>query len=72
MQRVEDARLLTGAGTFVDDVVRPGMFHACFVRSPFPGRGSRGGHRVRRCAAWSVGVFTAADLNPVSGAWHTP
>jgi len=34
--RVEDARLLTGKGTYVDDIVRPGMLHACFVRSPFP------------------------------------
>ena len=33
--RVEDNRLLTGRGTFVDDVSRPGMLHACFVRSPF-------------------------------------
>ena len=33
--RVEDTRLLTGKGTFVDDVQRPGMLHACFVRSPF-------------------------------------
>jgi len=30
---VEDDRLLTGHGTFVDDVTRPGMLHACFVRS---------------------------------------
>ena len=36
VSRVEDARLLTGAGTFVDDIVRPGMLHACFVRSPHP------------------------------------
>ena len=35
VHRVEDARLLQGRGTFVDDVVRPGMAHACFVRSPF-------------------------------------
>ena len=33
--RVEDTRLLTGHGTFVDDISRPGMLHACFVRSPF-------------------------------------
>ena len=33
--RVEDNRLLTGRGTFVDDITRPGMLHACFVRSPF-------------------------------------
>src|SRR5206468_11292277 len=35
VQRVEDARLLTGRGTFVDDITCPGMLHACFVRSPF-------------------------------------
>ncbi|MGR4863099.1 xanthine dehydrogenase family protein molybdopterin-binding subunit [Caulobacter sp. LARHSG274] len=32
--RKEDGRLLTGRGTFVDDVVVPGMLHAAFVRSP--------------------------------------
>ena len=36
VQRIEDARLLTGTGTFVDDITRPGMLHACFVRSPHP------------------------------------
>ena len=35
VHRVEDDRLLTGRGTFVDDVSLPGMLHACFVRSPF-------------------------------------
>ena len=35
VSRVEDARLLTGHGTYVDDVRLPGMLHACFVRSPF-------------------------------------
>ena len=32
--RKEDGRLLTGRGTYVDDVVLPGMLHAAFVRSP--------------------------------------
>jgi carbon-monoxide dehydrogenase large subunit len=36
MLRVEDPRLLTGAAEFVDDVRRPGLLHAVFVRSPFP------------------------------------
>lgn len=71
--RVEDARLLQGRGTFVDDVVRPGMLHACFVRSPFA--------RARivdidASAAVAlpgvVAVFTAADLNPlVKEQWHS-
>lgn len=34
IQRVEDARLVRGRGTFVDDVTRPGLVHATFVRSP--------------------------------------
>ena len=34
MPVAEDPRLLTGHGTFVDDVQRPGTLHACFVRSP--------------------------------------
>jgi carbon-monoxide dehydrogenase large subunit len=33
LPRKEDARLLTGAGSFVDDVVVPGMLHVAFVRS---------------------------------------
>jgi aerobic carbon-monoxide dehydrogenase large subunit len=32
--RKEDGRLLTGKGTFVDDVVVPGMLHVAFYRSP--------------------------------------
>ncbi len=34
MPRKEDARLLTGRGVFVDDIVLPGMLHVAFVRSP--------------------------------------
>ena len=71
--RVEDPRLLTGTGTYVDDVVRSGMLHACFVRSP-----------VARARIAGVGVsealqldgvhavFLADDLNPgVREQWYT-
>src|SRR5918912_3002855 len=34
IQRVEDNRVLTGRGRYVDDVSLPGMLHAAFVRSP--------------------------------------
>ena len=34
--RVEDPRLLAGAGRYVDDVAVPGMSHAAFLRSPYP------------------------------------
>ena len=71
--RVEDARLLTGQGTFVDDVTRPGMLHACFVRSPYP-RARIGA--IDASAALALpgvrAVFTAADLNPdVREQWFT-
>ena len=71
--RVEDARLLTGHGTFVDDVVRPGMLHACFVRSPFPRARILGIDPSRALALDGVhAVFTADDLNPdVHVLWYT-
>lgn len=70
--RVEDNRLLTGRGTFVDDIQRPGMLHACFVRSPFARANVTG---IATAAALAipgvVAVFTAADLNDdVVEAWH--
>src|SRR4051794_12736258 len=65
VHRVEDARLLTGRGSFVDDVVRPGMLHACFVRSPFARACVAG---IDTAAALSLegvrAVFSAEDLNP--------
>ena len=71
--RVEDARLLTGTGTYVDDVQRPRMLHACFVRSPFPRAAIRGIDPSAALALDGVhGVFTAADLNPgVHEQWYT-
>ncbi len=33
LERVEDARFLSGTGTFVNDMVRPGMLHAAILRS---------------------------------------
>ncbi len=70
--RVEDTRLLTGHGTFVDDIVRPGMLHACFVRSPFARARIVGIDASAALALPGVrAVFTAADLNPeVKEAWH--
>src|SRR5579864_5770493 len=34
--RVEDDRLLAGAGSFADDIALPGQAHVCFLRSPHP------------------------------------
>ena len=35
MKRVEDPRLLTGKGKYIDDVVVPNMAHVALLRSPF-------------------------------------
>ncbi len=70
--RVEDTRLLTGHGTFVDDVSRPGMLHACFVRSPFARARVNAIDTSAALALPGVqAVFVAEDLNPlVREAWH--
>ena len=73
VHRVEDSRLLRGRGTFVDDVVRPGMAHAVFLRSPYARARIR---RIDSSAALALpgvrAVFTGADLNPgVHEQWYT-
>jgi carbon-monoxide dehydrogenase large subunit len=73
VSRTEDPRLLTGHGTFVDDVVRPGMLHACFVCSPLA-RARIAGIDVSAALALEGvhAVFVAADLNPgVHEQWYT-
>src|SRR5580692_9895735 len=73
VHRVEDARLLTGAGTFVDDITRPGLLHACFVRSPHPRARILSVDASAALALPGVhAVFTADDLNgDVVEAWYT-
>ena len=73
VNRVEDARLLTGRGTYVDDISLPGMLHASFVRSPHARAAIRAIDASAALASPGVhAVFTAADLNPgVKEQWHT-
>ena len=73
VRRVEDARLLTGQGSFVDDVSRPGMLHACFVRSPFARARINGADASEALALPGVvAVFFADDLNPdIREQWYT-
>lgn len=72
VERVEDTRLLTGRGTYVDDITRPGMLHACFVRSPYAHARFSSIDAAAALALPGVhAVLTAADLNPeVKEAWH--
>src|SRR6266849_561924 len=66
IKRTEDPRLLTGRGTFVDDIALPGLLHAALLRSPHAHARLR--HiDVRPAAelASVVAVYTRADLPPV-------
>ena len=67
VQRVEDPRILTGRGRYVDDVTLPGMLHAAFVRSPFPHARVGGIDVAEALAVPGVrAVLTAADLDGVA------
>lgn len=67
LPRKEDARLLTGRGIFVDDVVLPGMLHAAFVRSTMA-RGritALNADQARELpGVWAI--YTAADFAPLN------
>ncbi|MCC7483635.1 MAG: xanthine dehydrogenase family protein molybdopterin-binding subunit [Burkholderiales bacterium] len=63
VKRKEDARFLTGAGQYTDDVALPGQAHAVFLRSPHAHA------RIRsidtgpaRSAPGVIGVYTGEDL----------
>src|SRR4051794_8122341 len=73
VRRGEDPRLLQGRGTFVDDIVRPRMLHACFVRSPFARAGLGEIDAPAALALRGVhAVLPAADVNPgVHEQWYT-
>ena len=69
LKRCEDPELLTGRGRYVADIVRPGMLHAAFVRSPFA-HARIGSIDVSRAAAIPGVhvVLTAADFPEGLGA----
>ena len=63
VRRVEDPRLLTGRGQFVDDVALAGMVHAAVLRSPWPhARIAALDPEPARRLPGVVAVFTAADM----------
>src|SRR5438128_2534636 len=64
--RVEDARLLRGAGRFIDDIELPGLLHAAFVRSPVAHAWLRGIDTTRASEVAGVhAALTYRDLRPV-------
>ncbi|CAB4363980.1 MAG: molybdopterin-dependent oxidoreductase [Actinobacteria bacterium] len=73
VKRLEDPRLLSGHGRYVDDVQLPGMLHVAFVRSNVA-RGTI--VSIDTSAALALpgvrAIYTGADLNPRVGMfWHT-
>ena len=64
--RLEDGALLLGQGRFVDDIARPGVLHAAFVRSPHAHAAIRGVDVHGALALPGThAVLTLDDLAPV-------
>ena len=77
IRRREDPRLLTGPGTFTDDIRLPGMVHAAMLRSPHAHARIRAIDTAKAKAAPGVlAVYTAADtegvLKAMPCAWLLP
>jgi aerobic carbon-monoxide dehydrogenase large subunit len=63
VKRVEDPRLLTGQGRYLDDLALPGMRHAAFVRSPHAhARITRVDTAAARRLPGVTGVLAGPDL----------
>ena len=63
VKRLEDARLLRGAGRFADDIVLARMLHLAFVRSPHAHAAVRGiDTGAARALPGVAAVLTAADF----------
>jgi hypothetical protein len=64
IERVEDLRFLRGRGQYVDDLVRPGQWHAAIVRSPMAhGRLRAIDTAAARSMPGVQAVVTARDLD---------
>ena len=69
VMRVEDPRILTGRGRYVDDVVLPDMLHAAFLRSPIPhGRLLGVDASEARRLPGVVAVYTGEDIQRLTTA----
>jgi carbon-monoxide dehydrogenase large subunit len=63
VKRVEDARLITGSGQYLDDLKLPGMTHVAILRSPYAHARIRSIDTAAAAAAPGViGVFTGEDF----------
>ena len=65
MPRLEDQRMVTGHGQYIDDLNKPGMVHVAFVRSAVArGRITGLDATQARRAPGVIAVLTAAEINP--------
>jgi aerobic carbon-monoxide dehydrogenase large subunit len=73
VKRVEDARLITGAAKYLDDLTLQGMVHAAILRSPYAHARIRSIDTTAAAAAPGVvAVYTGKDfehLPPLPCAW---
>lgn len=68
VRRVEDPRLLTGRGTYVDDIQPPNLLHGAVLRSPHArARIVRIDASGARAIPGVAAVYTHADLPPLLG-----
>ena len=70
VQRVEDMRILTGRGRYVDDLQLPDMLHAAFLRSPIAHARITGlDVSEARQAPGVVAVYTGEDMKTMTKAY---
>ena len=63
VERKEDARFLTGAGQFTDDITLPRQSYACFLRSPYAhARIKAISLDAARALPGVLAIYTGADL----------
>lgn len=62
LRRLEDPRLVTGGGRYVDDIALDGTLHVAFVRSPEPHATVEDVDISEALIPGVVGIYTAADL----------
>ncbi|KUO94753.1 xanthine dehydrogenase family protein molybdopterin-binding subunit [Ferroacidibacillus organovorans] len=77
VKRREDPRLITGNGTYSDDVALPGMLYAMILRSPYAHANIRSIDVAKaRNAAGVVAVYTGKDIlgkvGAIPTAWLPP
>ena len=71
LKRVEDPKLVTGQGLYVEDIKLPGLAHLAFLRSPHANARIKS---IRTGAAAEapgvIRVVTARDLGPLKSIHH--